>query len=204
MAVNGHVTEIGHNGFKEVMNRLMERLLLILPLCLVPMLAQKPEFHPNQLAPYVPSPLQIVDRMLELAKLKPGDKIYDLGSGDGRVVIAAAQKYDVKAVGIELSSRLVKSSQAEIQRLGLADKASVVHGDVFDADLKDADVIILYLMRDSNNTLKPKLEKSLKAGARVISHDYEIAGWKPMQVEKAEALRRNHTIYVYRMPPQKD
>jgi predicted RNA methylase len=186
------------------MSRLLKKLLLLGALSTFALLAQKPEILPNQLAPYVPSPLQVVDRMLELAKLKPGDKLYDLGSGDGRVVIAAAQKYDVKAVGIELSSRLVKSSQAEISKLGLSEKASVVHGDVFDADLKDADVVILYLMRDSNNTLKPKLEKMLKAGARVISHDYEIEGWKPVQVDKAEALRRNHTIYVYKMPPQKD
>ncbi len=167
------------------------------------MLAQKPDFHPNQLAPYVPSPHQIVERMLELAKIKPGEKLYDLGSGDGRVVIAAAQKYEAKAVGIELSNRLVKSSQEEIKRLGLGANASVVHGDVFDADLSDADVVILYLMRDSNNTLKPKLEKMLKPGARVISHDYEIEGWKPQAEEKVDAFRRNHKIYVYRMPPQK-
>lgn len=165
--------------------------------------AQKPDFHPNQLAPYVPSPHQIVERMLELARIKPGEKLYDLGSGDGRVVIAAAQKYEAKAVGIELSSRLVKSSQEEIKKLGLSEKASVVHGDVFDADLSDADVVILYLMRDSNNTLKPKLEKSLKPGARVISHDYEIEGWKPLVEDKVDAFRRGHKIYVYRMPPQK-
>ncbi|WP_155121245.1 SAM-dependent methyltransferase [Bryobacter aggregatus] len=165
--------------------------------------AQKPEIHPNQLAPYVPSPYLIVDRMLELAKIKPGEKVYDLGSGDGRVVIAAAQKYDAKAVGIELSSRLVKSSQEEVKRLGLSDRVHLIHGDVFDADLSEADVVILYLLRDSNNTLKPKLEKSLKPGARVISHDYEIEGWKANQEEKVDAFRRGHKIYVYKMPPQK-
>lgn len=165
--------------------------------------AQKPEFHPNQLAPFVPSPYQIVSKMLELAKIKPGEKVYDLGSGDGRVVIFAAQKYDAKAVGIELSPRLVKSSQEEIKRLGLTDRASIVHGDVFEAELGDADVVILYLMRDSNNTLKPKLEKALKPGARVISHDYEIEGWKPQHEERVDAYRRSHKIYVYQMPPQK-
>ena len=165
--------------------------------------AQKPEYHPNQLAPFVPSPYQIVSKMLELAKIKPGEKVYDLGSGDGRVVIFAVQKYDAKAVGIELSPRLVKSSQEEIQRLGLTDRASIVHGDVFEAELGDADVVILYLMRDSNNTLKPKLEKALKPGARVISHDYEIEGWKPQHEERVDAYRRSHKIYVYRMPPQK-
>lgn len=163
----------------------------------------KPEIHPNQLAPYVPSPVQIVDRMLDLAKIKPGEKVYDLGSGDGRVVIAAAQKFNANAVGIEISSRLVKQSKEEIKKLGLEDKASVVHGDVFDAELNDADVVILYLLRDSNNTLKPKLEKSLKPGTRVISHDYEIAGWKPIAEEKIEAHKRQHRIYVYRMPPEK-
>ncbi len=164
---------------------------------------KRPEILPNQLAPFVPSPYQVVDRMLELAKLKPGEKLYDLGSGDGRVVISASQKYEVKAVGIEISSRLVKQSQEEIKRLGLQDKASVLHGDVFDADLRDADVVILYLLRDSNNTLKPKLEKALRPGTRVISHDYEIAGWKPIAEEKIEAHKRNHRIFVYRMPPEK-
>jgi len=167
------------------------------------MMAQKAEVHPNQLAPFVPSPHQIVERMLEIAKIKPGEKVYDLGSGDGRVVIAAAQKYEAKAVGIELSSRLVKSSREEINRLGLAEKASVLHGDVFDADLSDADVVILYLMRDSNNSLKPKLEKSLKPGTRVISHDYEITGWKPQAEETVAAHKRGHKIFVYTMPPHK-
>ncbi|GAB4417432.1 MAG: protein-lysine N-methyltransferase [Bryobacter sp.] len=159
--------------------------------------------HPNQLAPFVPSPAPVVDRMLELAKLKPGEKIYDLGSGDGRVVISAVQAYNVKAVGIELSSRLVKQSTEEIARLGLQKKATIIHGDVFDADLKDADAVILYLLRDSNNTLRPKLESMLRPGTRVISHDYEIQGWKPLLEEKVEAHRRQHKIYVYQMPPEK-
>lgn len=179
------------------------RVIALLALASAASWAQKPEFHPNQLAPYVPSPMLIVDRMLEAAKIKPGEKLYDLGSGDGRVVIAAAQKYDAKAVGIELSQRLVRTSQEEIKRLGITEKASIVHGDVFDADLSDADVVILYLMRDSNNTLKPKLEKSLKPGARVVSHDYEIEGWKPNAEEKVDAYNRGHKIFVYRMPPQK-
>ncbi|MFN8939415.1 MAG: SAM-dependent methyltransferase [Acidobacteriota bacterium] len=177
--------------------------ILVLSLALSAAFAQKPDIHPHQLAPYVSSPHQIVERMLELARIKPGEKVYDLGSGDGRVVIAAAQKYEAKAVGIELSSRLVKSSQEEIKRLGLGEKATIVHGDVFDTDFSDADVVILYLLRDSNNTLKPRLEKGLKPGARVISHDYEIAGWKPLQEETVDAFRRGHKIYVYRMPPQK-
>ncbi len=168
------------------------------------LLAQvKPQIHPNQLAPFVPSPSPVVERMLELAKPKAGEKLYDLGSGDGRVVIAAAQNYDVKAVGIEISSRLVKQSNEEIKRLGLAEKASIQHGDVFEADLKDADVVILYLLRDSNNSLRPKLEKSLRPGTRVISHDYEIEGWKPLAEEKIEAHKRQHRIFVYRMPPEK-
>jgi precorrin-6B methylase 2 len=179
------------------------RIFALLALTSAALLAQKPEFHPNQLAPYVPSPMLIVDRMLEVARIKPGEKLYDLGSGDGRVVIAAAQKYEAKAVGIELSQRLVRSSQEEIKRLGLTEKASIVHGDVFDTDLSDADVVILYLMRDSNNTLKPKLEKALKPGARVVSHDYEIEGWKPNLEEKVDAFKRGHKIFVYRMPPQK-
>jgi len=158
---------------------------------------------PTYLAPFVGSPIAVVERMLELANLKPGEVLYDLGSGDGRVLIAAAQKYQAKAIGVELSERLVKLSQERIKQEGLEAKCSVIHGNLLDVDIANADVVTVYLMRDSNDILRPKLEASLKPGARVVSHDFEIRGWKPVLVDKSDANKRAHAIYVYEAPKKK-
>ena len=154
----------------------------------------------QSLAPYVGSPVPVVERMLELANLRAGETVYDLGCGDGRILIVAAQKHRVKAVGVELSERLAKSTTESLKKLGLSDLASVIHGDLMDVNLADADVVTIYLLRDSNDLLRPKLEKSLHAGARIISHDYEIRGWRPTVVDHLEASKREHKIYVYTVP----
>lgn len=163
-------------------------------------LAQVTPVKAQSLAPYVGSPVPVVERMLELANLRTGETVYDLGCGDGRILIVAAQKHRVKAVGVELSERLAKSTTDSLKKLGLSDLASVIHGDLMDVNLADADVVTLYLLRDSNDLLRPKLEKSLRAGARIISHDYEIRGWRPTVVERLEASKREHKIYVYTVP----
>lgn len=155
------------------------------------------------LAPYVASPQRVVDRMLELANLKPGEKLYDLGAGDGRIVITAAQRYNVKAVGVEISDKLVRSADDMIDRLGLQQRASMIHADIFDVDFSDADVVTIFLATQSNEKLRPRLEKLLKPGALVISHDFAVPGWKPKLVDKAEDHHR-HAIYVYQMPPTKE
>jgi protein-L-isoaspartate O-methyltransferase len=154
----------------------------------------------QSLAPYVGSPVPVVERMLEMANLKTGETVYDLGCGDGRILIVAAQKHRVKAVGVELSERLAKSTTESLKKLGLSDLASVIHGDLMDVNLSDADVVTIYLLRDSNDLLRPKLEKSLRPGARIVSHDYEIRGWRPTAVERLEASKREHKIYVYTVP----
>lgn len=156
----------------------------------------------NRLAPYVSSPEHIVDRMLELASIRPGESVYDLGAGDGRVVIAAAEKYKARAVGVEISPRLVAEASARIEKLGLAENARVIQGDILKTDLSRADVVIIYLVTSLNEKLRPRFEKSLKAGARVISHDFAVPGWKPSRVEKT-ADRHPHSIFVYEMPPVK-
>lgn len=172
-----------------------------LALASLPAAAQKPRYV-NKLAPYVTSPVRIVDRMLELAHLKPGETLYDLGCGDGRILIAAAEKYKVKAVGVEISPKLVAEAKANIESAGLTDQASVIRGDLLETDLSDADVVTIYLATSSNQKLRPRLERFLKAGARVISHDYAVPGWKPSHVERADD-RHVHLIYVYEMPPVK-
>lgn len=164
--------------------------------------AQSPKYS-NKLAPYVSSPVPVVDRMLELANIKPGETVYDLGSGDGRVLIAAVEKYKAHAVGVEISPKLVAEATANIDKLGLADQAHVIQGDVLTTDLSRADVVIIYLITSLNEKLRPRFEKFLRAGARVISHDYAVPGWKPAHVEKTDD-RHTHLIYVYEMPPAKN
>jgi len=140
--------------------------------------------------------------MLISSGLKPGETLYDLGSGDGRIVITAAQKYGAKAVGVEISERLVRTANENIKRAGVEARARIVQGHLLDVDLSEADVVTLYLLTSSNDQLRPNLEKYLKPGARVVSHDFQIRGWKPVRVERALAHNRQHTIYVYRMPPR--
>jgi len=175
---------------------------LLLGIVVLPAFSQDPRAFSNKLAPYVASPARVVDLMLEMAKIKPGETVYDLGSGDGRIVIAAAEKYKAKAVGIEISPKLVASATAEIERAGLSSDARVIQGDVLQTDFTGADVVTMYLETKLNAELRPRLEKFLKPGARVVSHDYPVPGWKPARVEKVEG-RVMHTIYLYEIRPPK-
>jgi len=182
----------------------------LLVFCGIPAFAQSPLYaqqrikhYSNSLAPYVVSPQQIVDRMLELADLKAGETLYDLGSGDGRVLITAVQRYHAKAVGIEISEALVKSTTDRIQKLGLANDARVIQGDLLQVDLSSADVVTIYLATDSNEILRPNLEKYLKPGARVVSHDYVVPQWKPKFVDKDLPDARGHVIYLYQISAKK-
>ncbi len=163
---------------------------------------QRAKHYANSLAPYVVSPQEIVNRMLDLADLKPGETLYDLGSGDGRILITAVMRYKAKAVGVEISDDLVKSTNDRIRRLGMDNDAHVIHGNFLDVDLSPADVVTLYLATDANEMLRPNLEKYLRDGARVVSHDYTVPGWRPATVDK-DPERRGHVIYLYRMPQKK-
>lgn len=154
----------------------------------------------QKLAPFVTSPQPIVERMLQMANLKGGETLYDLGCGDGRILFSAARGFGAKAVGVELSETLVKRTRQQAEQLGLQDQVKVIQGDMLQVELKDADVIALYLMTEANDQLRPKLEKELKPGARVVSLEFKIRGWKPARVEKVEAHRHPYTIYVYELP----
>jgi len=168
----------------------------------LPAAAQSPKYA-NKLAPYVASPGHVVDRMLEMANIRPGETLYDLGSGDGRILIAAVQKYKVKAVGVEISPKLVAKAETSIAKAGLESQARVIQGDLLDVDFTGADVVTIYLATPLNEQLRPHLEKYLKPGARVVSHDYAIPGWKPAKVDKTEG-NHSHLIYLYEMPPSKN
>lgn len=164
--------------------------------------ANKHPQYTNKLAPYVSSPQPIVDRMLQMANPKPTDVVYDLGCGDGRVLITAAQRFNSQAVGIELDDKLVQRATDSIARLNLQSRVRVLQGDLLRADVSGADVVILYLMTASNEQLRPRLEQMLKPGARVVSYSYMIPGWKPVKVDKTDE-RHGHAIYMYEMPPAK-
>ncbi len=170
---------------------------------LLPLLAAAQNGPIRRLAPPVPSPQNVVVKMLEAAALKPGETLYDLGSGDGRVLVTAAQQFGAKAVGVEMEPEQVKASNVKIRRLKLEDKCRVIEGDLLKTDLSEADVVTIYLLTGSNDLLRPNLEKYLKPGARVVSHDYQIRGWTPIRVEKVEAYKRIHSLYIYERPPAK-
>jgi len=159
--------------------------------------------EPERLAPYVPSPQPVVEKMLEAAGVKPGEVVYDLGCGDGRILITAVQKFKAKGVGVELSPKLAALAQEQVSQRGLQNWISIRQGDLLEADFSGADVVTLYLLTSLNARLQPKFEQTLKPGARVVSHDFAIRGWQPVRVEKVEVSNRTHTIYVYEIkkPP---
>ncbi len=154
------------------------------------------------LAPFVATPTPVVRQMLILAELKPGEILYDLGSGDGRAVIMAAKDFGAKSVGVELRDDLAKRALTSIQKLDLKEKPQIIQKDIFDVNLSSANVVFLYLTTSANEKIKPKLEAELKSGARVVSHDYEILGWAPSKVdnfcENPKLGYPSHTLYVYK------
>jgi cyclopropane fatty-acyl-phospholipid synthase-like methyltransferase len=151
------------------------------------------------IAPFVQTPLEVAKKMLDLSQIRTGEVLYDLGCGDGRLIILAAKEIGAKATGVELREDLIERARTEIKRLNLEDKVSVIQGNFFDIAISDADVVTLYLTSSANERLRPKLEAELKPGARVVSHDFKVPGWKPSAVYN-ELL--GHTIYAYRMGEQ--
>jgi SAM-dependent methyltransferase len=162
---------------------------------------QQWEDFKTNLAPTAPSPERAVDRMLEIAHLKPGETLYDLGCGDGRILIAAAKRYKVKGVGIEISSRLSQVATENVKKAGLQEQIRVVHGNFMQTDLSDANVVTLYLATTANDMLRPNLERYLRPKARVVSYDYPIPGWKPIETSETEGHQgAAHVIYLYEIP----
>src|ERR1700681_4722951 len=154
----------------------------------------------EKLAPYYPTPETIVQKMLQLGELKAGEKMFDLGSGDGRIVIMAADKFHATAVGVELDKDLVRQSTEKIRSLHLQKSAKIIFGDILQQDYSSADLIAVYLLPISNDKVRPILEKQLKKGTRVVAHDFEFKDWKPDKVESIEddGEGRSHTLFLYR------
>ena len=155
----------------------------------------------HNLAPKVGSPEHAVEKMLEVANLKPGEVIYDLGCGDGRILIAAASRYKAKGVGIEISEHLARTAAERVKKAGLQGQVKIIHGDFMKTDLSDANVVTLYLATAANDMLRPNLERYLKPSTRVVSYDYPIPGWKPIETSETEGRSNSvHTIYLYQVP----
>ena len=155
----------------------------------------------DRFTPFVATPHRVVEKMLELAGVGPDDTVYDLGSGDGRIVIAAAQKFGARAVGVEIRGELAEQSAAEIAKLGLQKNARIIHGDMFDADLAPATVVTLYQLTAVNKRLRPLLENRLHRGARVVACDFEIPGWTPKKTVSVTAENgTEYRIFLYVRP----
>lgn len=154
----------------------------------------------EKLAPYYPTPETIAEKMLETVGLKPGEKMFDLGSGDGRIVIMAAKKFGADATGVEFDADLHRQSSAKIKSLGLDKKARIIHGDIMVQDYSSADVLTVYLLPLSNDKVRPMLEKQLKKGTRIVAHDFEFSGWNPEKtiVVDDDGEGRSHTLFLYR------
>jgi ubiquinone/menaquinone biosynthesis C-methylase UbiE len=175
--------------------------LLVLPAVLIssPHLFAQQFGALENLGPNIPTPQSVVERMLEAGRIKAGETVYDLGSGDGRVVITAAQKYGAKAVGVELQPDLCEKARERVKELGLEDRVSIVQGSALRVNLSAADVVTMYFLTSSNDRLRPNLERWLKPGSRVVSNQFPVRGWKADQVVRVRAGSMEHTIYVYEM-----
>jgi len=155
--------------------------------------------RPPDLGPFVPTPMPVVRKMLELAEVNGDDLVYDLGCGDGRIVIAAAKQYGARGVGIEYDLRLCEEARRRAEREGVSAFVEIRHQDIFESDFSDATVVMLYLLPASNKILQRRL-RALRRGTRIVAHDYGIGDWKPLHTEvlwTRDAFQ--HTVSVWRV-----
>lgn len=177
------------------MLRMMQRrsLLALLPSLVLPARGQYVEGKGE--VPYVPTPEEVVEAMLKLAEVKASDTVYDLGCGDGRIVVTAAKKYGSRGVGIDIDPERIREANENARTNNVAEKVTFVEKDLYEADIKDATVVTLYLLSSVNLKLRPKLQKDLKPGTRIVSHQFDMGDWKPEK--KVEIGYR--PIYLWRI-----
>ncbi len=145
---------------------------------------------------FVPTPQNVVDAMLKMSGVHKGDVVYDLGCGDGRLVITAATQYGVRAVGIDINPERIQESQANARQAGVTNLVTFRNEDLFEADIHEATVVTLYLLQSLNVKLRPKLWKELKPGTRIVSHAFDMGDWKPEKEMDVDGRR----IYFWRVP----
>ncbi len=178
------------------------RLPLALLVCVV-LVGAAGCLYPGADVPYVQTPTDVVTEMLRLATVGPDDVVYDLGSGDGRFVIAAARDFGARGVGIEIDPSLVALSTEAARRAGVADRVTFRSDDLFETDLSDATVVTLYLSRAINQRLRPKLLRELRPGARIVSHNFDMGDeWIPSQIKQVPSRDRMATVFLWVIPPK--
>lgn len=156
--------------------------------------------EPELDVPYVPTPNEVVAQMLQLANVQKSDVLYDLGSGDGRIVVTAAQKYGTRGVGIDINPERISEANANARAAKVTDRVQFRQQDLFKTDLSEATVVTLYLLPDINVKLRPQLFKQLKPGTRIVSHDFDMGEWKPERVVQVQGPTRQHTLYYWVVP----
>lgn len=147
---------------------------------------------------FVPTAFDVVTQMLKLAEVTSKDIVYDLGCGDGRFVVTAARQFGARGVGVDIDPDRIKEANELAARTGAQDKVRFIQGDLFETDISEATVVTLYLLTRLNLKLRPKLQKELRPGTRVVSHAFDMGDWKP---ERTEAVGGS-TIYLWRIPPR--
>ena len=150
---------------------------------------------------WVASEMAVVTEMLRLAALQPGDVLYDLGCGDGDIVITAARRHGVPGVGVDLDPARIRQARVNAARAGVTDRVRFVVGDLFETDLREATVVTLYLGQEVNLRVRPKLLRELRPGARIVSHDYDLGDWAPDATGEVTLANRVHRVYLWRVPP---
>jgi cyclopropane fatty-acyl-phospholipid synthase-like methyltransferase len=164
--------------FRIVTAALLAAIIAVMPVAAQQATTQQPTRRPD--IHWVPTPPAVVDAMLKLADVKPTDVVYDLGCGDGIIVSTAAQKYGARAGGIDIDPQRVQEATERARKMGVSDKVKIVQGDLFEADIKDASVVTLYLLTSLNIKLMPKLKKELKPGTRIVSQSFNMGDeWPP-------------------------
>jgi predicted O-methyltransferase YrrM len=149
---------------------------------------------------YVPTPPEVVERMLAIAKVNRNDVLYDLGSGDGRIPVTAAQKFGIRATGIDINPERIKAANANAQKAGVRDRVRFLNQDLFQSKFNDATVVTLYLLPELNVKLRPQLLSQLKPGTRIVSHDFDMGEWKPEQTAQVAVNGRTHNVYFWTVP----
>lgn len=158
----------------------------------------------GKIVPYVPTPQEVVERMLELAQVKAGDVVYDLGSGDGRIVVTAAKKYGVKAIGFEIDPQRIKESHENIKKAGVEKLVEIRLQDIRTVDLSQASVLTMYLLPEVNLMIRPNIWQQMKPGSRIVSHDFDMGDWKPLKTEHIkDSSTWDHTLYLWHVEAAK-
>ncbi len=162
-----------------------------------PTTTQTPLGEPDVI--YVPTPQEVVDEMLALAKVTKNDVIYDLGSGDGRIPVTAAQRFGTRGFGIDINPERIQEANANAQKAGVSNRVKFLNQDLFATDISQATVVTLYLLPELNVRLRPQLFKQLKPGTRIVSHDFDMGEWKP---ERTVQTKEGSTIYLWTIPKE--